>query len=71
MSNPASQKPKPIATALVDRRPILGAMSNPHAIALISATETPDSVGHTLMDNLLSFGRPFYPANSESRRGKN
>ena len=48
---------------LVDRRPILRAMFNPRAIALIGATEAPDSVGRTLMENLLSFGRPLYPIN--------
>jgi acetyltransferase len=49
--------------ALVDRRPILRAMLNPQAIALIGATEAPNSVGRTLMENLLSFGRPLYPIN--------
>src|SRR6516225_3321938 len=68
MSNPASQKPKPIGTALVDRRPILRAMFNPQAIALIGATEAPDSVGRTLMENLVSFGRPLYPVNPKRNR---
>ena len=63
MNKPASQKSKSIGMALVDRRPILRAMFNPQAIALIGATETPDSVGRTLMENLLSFGRPSYPIN--------
>ena len=38
-------------------------MFNPQTIALIGATEAPDSVGRTLMENLLSFGRPLYPIN--------
>ena len=63
MNNPASQKSKSIGMALVDRRPILRAMFNPQAIALIGATEAPDSVGRTLMKNLLSSGRPLYPIN--------
>jgi acetyltransferase len=63
MSNPGSQNPKSIGTALVDRRPVLRAMFNPHAIALIGATEAPDSVGRTLMENLLSYDRPLYPVN--------
>jgi acetyltransferase len=63
MNKPASQKSKSIGMALFDRRPILRAMFNPQAIALIGATETPGSVGRTLMENLLSFGRPLYPIN--------
>ncbi|HEV3209013.1 MAG TPA: bifunctional acetate--CoA ligase family protein/GNAT family N-acetyltransferase [Chthoniobacterales bacterium] len=63
MNKPASQKSKSIGMALVDRRPILRAMFNPQAIALIGATEAPDSVGRTLMENLLSSGRPLYPIN--------
>src|SRR6516164_6975131 len=63
MSNPASQKSKSIGMELIDRRPILRAMLNPQAIALIGATEGPGSVGRTLMENLLSFGRPLYPIN--------
>jgi acetyltransferase len=63
MSEPVSQQLKPIRMELVDRRPILRAMFNPRAIALIGATETPGSVGRSLMENLLSFGRPLYPIN--------
>src|SRR5689334_23129450 len=63
MNKPASQKSKSISMALIDRRPILRAMFNPQTIALIGATEAPDSVGRTLMENLLSFGRPLYPIN--------
>jgi acetyltransferase len=63
MSIPASHQSKPIGMELVDRRPILRTMLNPQAIALIGATEAPGSVGRTLMENLLSFGRPLYPIN--------
>src|SRR6516165_10881960 len=63
MSNPASQQSKSIRMELVERRPILRAILNPQAIALIGATEASGSVGRTLMQNLLSFGRPLYPIN--------
>ena len=63
MNRPASRNSKSMSMALVDRRPILRAMFNPQAIALIGATEAPDSVGCTLMENLLPFGRALYPIN--------
>jgi acetyltransferase len=63
MNKPASRNSKSISMALVDRRPILRAMFNPQAIALIGATEAPDSVGRTLMENLLPLGRTLYPIN--------
>ena len=46
---------------LIDRRPILKAMLNPKVVALIGATESPDSVGRTLMENLVSFDGVVYP----------
>jgi acetyltransferase len=63
MSQPVSHKSKSIQTAIVDRRPILRAMLNPKTIALIGATEAPNSVGRTLMENLISSGRTVYPIN--------
>jgi len=45
------------------RRPRLQRMLNPKVVAVIGATETPDSVGRTLMENLLSFGENLYPIN--------
>jgi acetyltransferase len=48
---------------LLDRRPILTAMLNPKAIALIGATEATGSVGRTLMENLASFGGVVHPIN--------
>jgi acetyltransferase len=48
---------------LIDRRPILTAMLNPKVVALIGATEAPDSVGRTVMENLVSFGGVVYPIN--------
>jgi acetyltransferase len=38
-------------------------MLNPKTIALIGATETPDSVGPTLMENLISSGQTVHPIN--------
>ena len=38
-------------------------MLNPKTIALIGATEAPNSVGRTLMENLISSGRTVYPIN--------
>lgn len=39
------------------------AMLNPKVVALVGATEAPDSVGRTLMENLSSFGGVVYPIN--------
>jgi acetyltransferase len=38
-------------------------MLNPKVVAVIGATETPDSVGRALMENLQSFGENLYPIN--------
>jgi acetyltransferase len=38
-------------------------MLNPRAVALIGATEAQNSVGRTIMENLLSFDGRFYPIN--------
>ena len=38
-------------------------MLDPKKIALIGATEAPNSVGRTLMENLVSSGRIVYPIN--------
>ncbi len=45
------------------RRPTLQRMLSPKAVALISATEAPNSVGRMLMENLLSLGENLYPIN--------
>jgi acetyltransferase len=63
MSQSVRENLKTIQTAVADRRPILRAMLNPGAIALIGATETPNSVGRTLMENLITSGRTVYPIN--------
>jgi acetyltransferase len=38
-------------------------MLNPKVVAVIGATETPNSVGRALMENLRSFGENLYPIN--------
>ncbi len=38
-------------------------MLNPRSVAVIGATETPNSVGQTIMQNLLSFNGIVYPIN--------
>ena len=38
-------------------------MLNPKIVAVIGATETPNSVGRALMENLLSFGENLHPVN--------
>jgi len=48
---------------LIDRRPILKSILNPKVVALVGATEAPDSVGRALMENLASFGGVVYPIN--------
>ena len=43
-----------------ERRPILSAMFAPNSVALIGASEKPDSVGRALTENIQSFnGRVF------------
>ena len=63
MSKPTSHAAGIVGSRLIDRRPILKAMLNPKVIALVGATETPDSVGRALMENLASFGGVIYPIN--------
>ena len=58
-----TERSKPIQTALLERRPFLRSMLDPKKIALIGATEAPNSVGRALMENLLSSGRTVYPIN--------
>jgi acetyltransferase len=42
-------------------------MLEPKTVALIGATETPNSVGRTIMENLRSFGGTIYPVNLKRR----
>ena len=57
MGKRATQRSTSMQTALLERRPVLRSMLDPKKIALIGATEAPNSVGRTLMENLLSSGR--------------
>src|SRR5271169_5139608 len=59
--------PPPPPRPLVDRRPILGAMLNPKSVAVIGATESLQSVGRKLMENLKSFAGGLYPVNPKRR----
>ncbi len=52
-----------LLTSVDSRRPILQRMLGPKVVALIGATEAPNSVGRALMENLLSFGENLYPIN--------
>jgi acetyltransferase len=63
MSKSISRTGSSAGSNLIDRRPILTAMLNPKVVALIGATEAPDSVGRTVMENLVSFGGVVYPIN--------
>jgi len=63
MHEQVSQRSKSIQTAVVERRPTLRTMFDPKTIALIGATEAPNSFGRTMMENLLSSGRTVYPIN--------
>src|SRR6516164_442387 len=58
--------PQPANSLLVTpggRRPRLQRMLNPKIVAVIGATEAPNSVGRALMENLLSLGENLYPVN--------
>jgi acetyltransferase len=47
----------------------LDAIFNPRSVAVIGATERPDSVGRTILWNLISnpFGGTVYPVNPQTR----
>src|ERR1700722_4341613 len=63
MSKTVGRKASTTSSVSVDRRPILKAMLDPKTVALIGATEAPDSVGRILMENLHSFAGVVYPVN--------
>jgi acetyltransferase len=50
-------------TVVSERRPIISTMFAPKSVALIGASEKPDSVGRALMENLQSFRDRFFPIN--------
>src|SRR5215475_10969791 len=51
------------AEAVAAARPILSAMFSPKSVALIGASEKPDSVGRALLENIQSFPGRFFPIN--------
>src|SRR5271166_7111181 len=63
---PPPPPPSP-SRPLVDRRPILRAMLNPKSVAVIGATESLQSVGRKLVENLKSFAGGLYPVNPKRR----
>src|SRR6266404_3806073 len=63
MSAAVTQIAGSLLTTVDTRRPILQRMLGPKVVALVGATEAPNSVGRTLMENLLSFGENLYPIN--------
>ena len=63
MSAATTQTASSLLTTPDNCRPILQRMLNPRVIAVIGATEAPNSVGRTLTENLLSFGENLYPIN--------
>src|SRR5271165_1727708 len=65
--SPSPPPPPPPPRPLVDRRPILRAMLNPKSVAVIGATESLQSVGRKLMENLKSFAGGLYPVNPKRR----
>jgi acyl-CoA synthetase (NDP forming) len=52
--SPSTREGSSVISTLIDRRPILKAMLKPEVVALIGATEAPESVGPVLK-NLHSF----------------
>src|SRR5258708_20804955 len=63
MSTPSTSPANLISLPLEQRRSRLETMLNPRSVAVIGATETPNSVGQTIMQNLLSFNGIVYPIN--------
>jgi acetyltransferase len=62
--NSAVNRSKAAAEAVVsERRPILSAMLAPKSIALIGASEKPNSVGRALLENLQSYRGRVFPMN--------
>ena len=63
MGDPGRQKFSSVPTAVAERRPLLRTLMDPKTIALIGATEAPNSVGRTFTENLIASGRTVYPVN--------
>jgi acetyltransferase len=63
MSAAVTQTTDSLLTTPDSRRPILQRMLSPKVVAVIGATEAPNSVGRALTENLFSFGENLYPIN--------
>jgi acetyltransferase len=63
MSAAVSETKNSLLTTPGTRRPALQRTFSPRVVALVGASETENSVGRTLAENLLSFGGNFYPIN--------
>src|SRR5258708_38806466 len=63
MSTPSTSPANLISLPLEQRRSRLETMLNPRSVAVIGATETPNSVGQTIMQNLLSGNGIVSPIN--------
>src|ERR1039458_4657079 len=65
MTTRLSRKTESAHDIVWQRRPVLDVMLAPKSVALIGATESPGSVGRTLMENLMdeAFQGDVYPVN--------
>lgn len=63
MNAAVTQTTDSLLTTPNSRRPSLQRMLSPKVVAVIGATEAPNSVGRALMENLFSFGENLYPIN--------
>ncbi|MCE0521805.1 MAG: bifunctional acetate--CoA ligase family protein/GNAT family N-acetyltransferase [Methylacidiphilales bacterium] len=65
MTTPTSNKTESTHDIVWQRRPVLDVMLSPRTVALIGATESPGSVGRTLMENLKdkAFQGEVFPVN--------
>ena len=63
MSPMSALKDQNTPDVLPERRPILTTMLAPKSVALIGASEKPDSVGRALLENLESFRGRVFPIN--------
>ena len=63
MSTPSAARIQRTRKILSERRPLLGRMLAPKSVALIGASEKPDSVGRALLENLESFRGRVFPIN--------
>src|SRR6266576_5245785 len=63
MSSLVTEAAGSLLTTLDRRGPMLQRMLSPKVVALVGATEAPNSVGRMLMETLLTFVENLYPIN--------